>query len=373
MSSSSDTKRIVVTGGCGFIGSNLILHLLETRPDWEVLNVDALTYAGNLENLAEAEGNPRYRFSRTDITDRRQVAELLAGFRPDGIFHLAAESHVDNSIRGPEQFVMTNVVGTFNLLEEARQLWGNDPSAGRFLHVSTDEVYGALGDQGYFTEDTPYAPNSPYSATKAGSDLLVRAYHHTYGMNVVTTNCSNNYGPRQHMEKLIPTVISTALAHRPIPVYGRGVNVRDWLHVTDHCRALAMIFEQGTSGGSYLIGGHNERKNIDVVGAICDILDREVGGAPEGSHRSLITFVTDRLGHDHRYAIDPTKIERELGWSSSIEFEEGLRQTVLWYRDLLGRARANTVADAAAVAATHDDISRSDVSAASDDATRRVV
>jgi dTDP-glucose 4,6-dehydratase len=335
MQNPPEHRRVIVTGGSGFIGSNLVIHLLDRHPDWEVLNVDALTYAGNPANLADVEENPRYRHTQTDITDRSAVAAIFDEFRPDGIFHLAAESHVDNSIRGPEQFVLTNVLGTFNLLEEARRIWKDDFSARRFLHVSTDEVYGALGDEGFFTEETSYAPNSPYSATKAGSDLLVRAYHHTYGMNVVTTNCSNNYGPRQHVEKLIPTVISSALAGRPIPVYGKGENVRDWLHVTDHCRALDMIFHRGTGGESYLIGGHNERKNLDVVRMICQILDSEVGGGPDGSYGTLITFVTDRPGHDLRYAIDPSKIEREFDWSASITFEEGLRDTVLWYYRLL--------------------------------------
>lgn len=340
MQNSSERKRVVVTGGCGFIGSNLILHLLDRHPAWEVLNIDTLTYAGNLENLAGIEGDPRYRHARIDITERKRVAEVFDAFRPEGIFHLAAESHVDNSIRGPEQFVLTNVVGTFNLLEEARRLWAGDFATKRFLHVSTDEVYGALGSEGFFSEETRYAPNSPYSATKAASDHLVRAYHHTYGMDVVTTNCSNNYGPRQHREKLIPTVISSALDGRPIPVYGKGENVRDWLHVVDHCRALDTIFQRGGSGESYLIGGHNEQKNIDVVTAICDVLDREIGGGPDGSYRNLITYVTDRPGHDHRYAIDPTKIEQEFDWSASVTFEDGLRDTVLWYHRLLSKSPA---------------------------------
>lgn len=322
--------RIVVTGGCGFIGSNLIFHLLREHPEWEIINIDALTYAADQANLAGLESEPRYSFRKLDITDRAAVRDFLAETRPDGIFHLAAESHVDNSIRGPEQFILTNVLGTFNLLEEARQLWGDDRSK-RFLHVSTDEVYGSLGPEGAFNEESPYAPNSPYSASKAGSDQLVRAWYHTYGMNVVTTNCSNNYGPRQHREKLIPTVIATALQHRPIPVYGQGANVRDWLFVDDHCAALDRVFTAGRAGEVYVIGGNNEWKNLDLVKMICRLLDEEVGDGPDGGYASLITFVTDRPGHDLRYAVDPSKIERELNWKPVTSFDDGLRRTVAWY------------------------------------------
>ena len=322
--------RVAVTGGSGFIGSNLVRHLLASSSDVEVFNLDSLTYAADPRNLADVEDDPRYHFVKLDITDREAVRRAFAEIRPEGIYHLAAESHVDNSIRGPEQFVLTNVVGTFNLLEEARQLWGNDAGE-RFLHVSTDEVYGSLGETGAFSETMAYQPNSPYSASKAASDHLARAWHHTYGMNVVTTNCSNNYGPRQHREKLIPTVISSAIAGRPIPVYGAGANVRDWLYVGDHCDALTSIFERGRAGETYLIGGRNEWRNLELVREICRILDEEVGAGPDGGYGSLITFVTDRLGHDARYAIDPTKLERELGWSAAHSFEDGLRETVRWY------------------------------------------
>lgn len=322
--------RLVVTGGCGFIGSNLIRYLLDRYPDAEILNIDALTYAGNRANVADIEADPRYSFRRLDITDREGVRAALRDFVPDGILHLAAETHVDNSISGPASFVMTNLVGTYNLLEESRQLWGDDPSK-RFLHVSTDEVYGSIEGEGSFDEESPYRPNSPYSATKAGSDHLVRAWHVTYGMNAVTTNCSNNFGPRQHREKLIPTVIASALAHKAIPVYGDGKNVRDWLYVQDHCAGIDAVFRSGRAGETYAIGGRNEWGNIDLVRLICTILDEEVGNGPDGSYQSLITFVTDRPGHDRRYAVDPSKIERELGWSVGHSFREALRSTVLWY------------------------------------------
>ncbi len=326
-------KTIIVTGGAGFIGSNLILHLHELYADYHIVNVDKLTYASDLNYLDAVKDSARYSFKQVDIVDRKAVRELIREVKPKGVFHLAAESHVDNSISGPEPFVMSNVVGTFNMLEECRQFWKETGQfeVGRFLHVSTDEVYGTLGPEGFFTETTPYAPNSPYSASKAGSDMLVRAYFHTYHMNVVTTNCSNNYGPHQHDEKLIPTVIRTALAGRPIPIYGKGENIRDWLFVRDHNRALDMVFHSGICGETYNIGGHNEWTNIELVKKICAILDEKVGDGPEGKYSNLISFVTDRPGHDMRYAIDPTKIEQELGWQNTQHFDRELGITIDWY------------------------------------------
>ncbi len=321
--------RILVTGGCGFIGSNLIHYLLRTHEELHLLNIDALTYAADPRNVAEAEGDRRYEFRRIDIADRDALRRAIREFRPEGIFHLAAETHVDNSIRNPEPFVRTNYIGTFNLLEEARELWGT--GEGRFLHISSDEVFGVAEREGMFDEDSPLRPNNPYSATKAGSDHLVRAWHRTYGMNTVTTNCSNNFGPRQHREKLIPTVIAAALAGNAIPVYGDGRNVRDWLYVEDHCAALDKVFREGKAGETYVIGTRNEWTNIDLVRAICRILDEETGEGENGRHGSLITFVPDRPGHDLRYAVDPTKIERELSWRAEYPFEEALRKTVRWY------------------------------------------
>ncbi len=328
--------RLLITGGAGFIGSNLILHLLSRRKNLEICNLDKLTYASDPSYLRPVEDLPSYRFEKVDLVDRPAVHDVVRDFRPDGVMHLAAESHVDNSIKGPEPFVMSNVVGTFNILEECRQFWQTDPDtyAGkRFLHVSTDEVYGSLGAEGAFTEEYPYQPNSPYSATKAGSDFLVRSYHKTFGMNVVTTNCSNNFGPHQHDEKLIPTVIRKALAHDEIPVYGKGENVRDWLFVTDHCRAMLDVYENGKAGETYNVGGHNEWKNIDLVKQLCDLLNEQKGEGPGGDYKNLITYVTDRAGHDLRYAIDPAKIQSELGWRPQMDFNEQLRETVLWYID----------------------------------------
>lgn len=331
--------KLLITGGAGFIGSNLILHLHEAYPEYQILNVDKLTYASDLTYLKPLEGSSRYSFSQTDIVDRQAVRNVIREFQPDGIIHLAAESHVDNSISGPEPFILTNVLGTFNLLEECRALWkesGKAFDSFRFHHVSTDEVYGTLGETGLFSETTPYAPNSPYSASKASSDFIVRSYHHTYGMNVVTTNCSNNYGPHQHDEKLIPVVIRTALNRKPIPVYGKGENIRDWLYVRDHCKAIDMVFHKGRTGETYNVGGRNEWKNIDLVRAICDELNELKGDGPDGDYKNLITFVTDRPGHDLRYAIDATKIETELKWQNTQDFRRDLRETVSWYMEKYG-------------------------------------
>jgi dTDP-glucose 4,6-dehydratase len=324
----------LVTGGAGFIGSALI-RLLLNETDTHVVNVDKLTYAGNLESLPEAEDNPRYSFEQVDICHSAALRDCFDRHAPDAVIHLAAESHVDRSIDGPSTFIETNVVGTFTLLQESLRYWralgAGERDDFRVLHVSTDEVYGSLGADGRFHEATPYAPNSPYSASKAASDHLVRAWHHTYGLPVVTTNCSNNYGPYQFPEKLIPLTIQNALAEKPLPVYGRGENVRDWLFVEDHARALRAAAERGTPGETYNVGGNCERRNIDVVRSICALLDDirpRDGGQP---HAQLITFVTDRPGHDVRYAIDASKIGRELGWRPSDTFESGLRKTVEWY------------------------------------------
>jgi len=326
-------KTIIVTGGAGFIGSNLLLHLHKKYDQYHFVNLDKLSYASDLRFLADIQQSNRYTFEKVDITDRALVRDVIRRHKPVGVFHLAAESHVDNSISGPEPFIMSNVVGTFNLIEECRQFWMEVGLFGlaRFLHVSTDEVYGSLGSEGLFTETTPYAPNSPYSASKAGSDFIVRAYFHTYKMNVVTTNCSNNYGPHQHDEKLIPTVIRTALRQKPIPIYGKGDNIRDWLYVGDHCRALDIVFHEGKSGETYNVGGHNEWTNIDLVRKICSMLDSKVGKGPEGSYSSLISFVKDRPGHDMRYAIDPSKIQNELGWMNTQSFDNELSTTLDWY------------------------------------------
>ena len=329
-------NRVLVTGGAGFIGSNLLLHLHEKYTNSYFLNIDKLGYASDLSYLSPIKNSNRYTFKKLDIVDREAVREIIRSYQPEAVFHLAAESHVDNSIKGPEPFIKSNVLGTFNLLEECRQFWQEEESRwenNRFLHVSTDEVYGELGEQGAFSENSPYAPNSPYSASKAGSDFIVRSYFHTYGMNVVTTNCSNNFGLHQHNEKLIPTVIRTALNREDIPVYGKGENVRDWLYVRDHCKALDLVFREGQSGETYIVGGNNEWKNIDLVKKICDLLNDEVGEGPDGDYKNLITFVTDRPGHDFRYAIDASKIKEELGWRSSGAFEDRLRETILWYID----------------------------------------
>ncbi len=329
-------RRLLVTGGAGFIGGALVRHLIRETPH-AVLNVDALTYAGNRDSLAEVEGHERYRFSHTDIREARSMRRLLAEFRPDAVLHLAAESHVDRSIDAPADFVTTNVVGTFTLLEEATAYWRSLPEAERrrfrFLHISTDEVFGSLGATGAFSETTPYDPSSPYAASKAAADHFVRAWHRTYGLPVLVTNCSNNYGPYQFPEKLIPLMILKALAEEPLPVYGRGENVRDWLYVEDHVRALLTVLAAGTPGETYAIGGRGERTNLDVVRQVCRLLDEVRPRRGGTSYESLISFVPDRPGHDLRYAIDPAKIERELGWKASVPFEVGLRWTVQWYLD----------------------------------------
>ena len=326
--------RVIVTGGAGFIGSALVRHLVLDK-GYEVLNIDALTYAGYLPSLRAVEGKLNYRFEQADICDRDAMQQAIASFRPDRIMHLAAESHVDRSITGAADFIQTNVMGTFTLLEAARDYWaGLDQAAKaafRFLHVSTDEVYGSLGDDGLFTEDTPYDPSSPYSASKASSDHLAKAWERTYGFPVVVSNCSNNYGPYHFPEKLIPLTILNALAGERLPVYGKGENVRDWLYVEDHARALDLIAERGRVGETYNVGGRNERKNIDVVRRICAVLDELVPG--NRPREELIEFVTDRPGHDARYAIDATKLENELGWRALENFDTGIAKTVQWYLD----------------------------------------
>jgi len=331
-------KSILVTGGAGFIGGNFVIRQVQ-RGDTEVTNLDALTYAGNLDTLDCIEDDPNHCFVLGSIGDTALVDYLLLRHEPSAIINFAAESHVDRSIDSPEAFIQTNLLGTFQLLESARKYWRNLTGEAqrnfRFLHVSTDEVYGSLGATGKFTETTPYRPNSPYSASKAGSDHLVRAYFHTYGLPVLTTNCSNNYGPYQFPEKLIPLMIQNALAGKPLPVYGTGANIRDWLYVEDHCRAIERVLEAGIPGEVYNIGGNNEKTNLEVVHTLCDLLDEMRPESPHGSHRQLIAFVTDRPGHDLRYAIDATKIQSQLGWEPRETFESGLRKTVRWYLDHL--------------------------------------
>lgn len=331
-------KTILITGGAGFIGSNFVPYFCEKYPDYKIINLDKLTYAGNLDNLTECENMPNYQFVCGDICDADLVEKIFTENDVRGVIHFAAESHVDNSITGPRAFINTNILGTFNLLDAARRHWMDGPNKvkdgyenARFHHISTDEVYGTLGNDGLFQETTPYAPNSPYSASKASSDFLVRAYHHTYGMNVTTSNCSNNYGPKQHNEKLIPHIINKALNLQPLPIYGTGENIRDWLYVLDHCRAIDLIFHTGVAGQTYNVGGRNERNNITIVKTICAILD-ERRPRPDGKkYAELITFVADRAGHDFRYAIDATKLENELGWRAKENFDTGILKTVDWY------------------------------------------
>ena len=330
-------QTILVTGGAGFIGGNFVLDWLERHADGTVVNLDALTYAGNLDTLASLKDDPRHVFVHGGIGDAELVGRLLAEHRPDAIVNFAAESHVDRSIDGPAAFIETNVVGTLNLLERARDYWRELDETGRaafrFLHVSTDEVYGSLGDEGAFTETTPYAPNSPYSASKAASDHLVRSFHHTYGLPVLTTNCSNNYGPFQFPEKLIPLIINKAVNGEPLPIYGDGKNVRDWLFVTDHCRAIETVLKKGRVGEVYNVGGDAEQQNIDVVNTLCALIDQRRPREDGQPRASQITYVKDRPGHDRRYAIDASKLKSELGWAPSVDFETGMARTVDWYLD----------------------------------------
>ncbi len=323
-------KTIIITGGAGFIGSHVIRRFVNHYPDYQIINLDKLTYAGNLANLKDVEDKPNYQFVKGDIVDADFINQLFEQEQPYAVIHLAAESHVDRSITNPLEFVMTNVVGTCNLLNAAKNTWKGAYDQHRFYHVSTDEVYGALGEKGMFTEETSYDPHSPYSASKASSDHFVRAYHDTYGMDVVISNCSNNYGANHFPEKLIPLAINNIKNNRPVPVYGKGENVRDWLWVEDHARAIDVILHQAKSGETYNIGGHNEWKNIDLIRLLCQIMDKKLGRA-EGESEKLITFVTDRAGHDLRYAIDATKLKENLGWEPSLQFEEGLEKTVDWY------------------------------------------
>lgn len=322
--------NIIITGGAGFIGSHVVRLFVNKYPEYKIINLDKLTYAGNLENINDIKDKPNYLFEKGDIRDLDQMRELFAKHKVTGVIHLAAESHVDRSITDPLVFVTTNVVGTATLLQVAKEAWKNDWEGKRFYHVSTDEVYGSLGDTGFFTEETAYDPKSPYSASKASSDHLARAFEHTYGMPVVLSNCSNNYGPYQFPEKLIPLFINNILHNKPLPVYGEGINVRDWLYVVDHARAIDDIFHKGKSGETYNIGGHNEWRNIDLIHLLIKLTDEKLGRAP-GSSTSLITYVTDRAGHDHRYAIDAQKVKKELGWVPSLQFEEGLSKTIDWY------------------------------------------
>lgn len=326
-------KTLLVTGGAGFIGSNFVHMALEQGK--KIINLDNLTYAGNLESLQLVKDNSNYIFVKGNIGDKSLVKQILAEYHPDGVVNFAAESHVDRSIEGPAAFIETNIVGTFSLLEVVKNYWAEmssgDKSKFRFLHVSTDEVFGSLGAEGYFTEETPYAPNSPYSASKASSDHLVRAYHHTYGLPVLTTNCSNNYGPYQFPEKLIPLTILNALSGKQLPIYGDGLNVRDWLYVKDHCSAILAVLKKGKAGETYNIGGHNEKSNIEIVHRICDLLDKEKPKVDGKSYREQITFVKDRPGHDRRYAIDATKIKNQLDWVPAETFESGIEKTIRWY------------------------------------------
>ncbi|PRD46847.1 dTDP-glucose 4,6-dehydratase [Sphingobacterium haloxyli] len=323
-------KTVLITGGAGFIGSHVVREFVTTHPDYQIINLDALTYAGNLENLRDVEYVPNYTFIKADITDAAHIRDIFSECRPDGVVHLAAESHVDRSITDPSAFVMTNVIGTVNLLNAAKEIWKDSYEGKRFHHVSTDEVYGALGETGLFTEETKYDPHSPYSASKASSDHFVRAYHDTYSLPIVLTNCSNNYGPNHFPEKLIPLCIHNILNSKPLPIYGDGKYTRDWLYVIDHAKAIDLVFHKGINGEAYNVGGFNEWQNIDLVKELCRQMDEKLG-RPEGTSAELITFVKDRPGHDVRYAIDATKINQELGYQPSVTFEEGLSKTIDWF------------------------------------------
>ncbi len=333
-------KNILLTGTAGFIGSNFVPYFLEKYPQYNLINLDLLTYAGTLDNLVECEGNPRYKFIKGDICNRELIEFIFSEYDISGVIHFAAESHVDNSIKNPGVFVQTNVNGTFTLVDVAYKYWMDKPftykekyANCRFHHISTDEVYGTLSENpnDLFTETTSYAPNSPYSASKASSDMIIRAYNETYGLNTVITNCSNNYGPKQHDEKLIPTIIRKALSNQNIPIYGDGKNIRDWLYVLDHCKGIDIAYHTGKSGETYNVGGRNERTNLQIVDRICTILDKEVPKADNSSYKDLITFVEDRAGHDRRYAIDATKLENELGWKADENFDSGIVKTIEWY------------------------------------------
>jgi len=323
-------NTILITGGAGFIGSHLVRLFVNKYPNYKIINLDKLTYAGNMNNLRDIENAKNYEFVKADIVDAEKMYEIFEKYQPDAVIHLAAESHVDRSITNPNEFIFTNIVGTANLLNAARKLWGDNFDDKRFYHVSTDEVYGSLGETGFFLETTSYDPRSPYSASKASSDHLVRAYNHTYKLPMVISNCSNNYGSYQFPEKLIPLFINNIKTNKALPVYGKGENIRDWLWVEDHCRAIDVIFHNGTDGDTYNIGGHNEWTNIDLIKLLCKIMDKKLGRA-EGESEKLISYVTDRAGHDMRYAIDSTKLQNELGWKPSLQFEEGLEKTVDWY------------------------------------------
>ena len=325
-------RTILITGGAGFIGSHVVRLFVNKYPDYHIVNLDKLTYAGNLANLKDIEEKANYSFVKGDITDSDFLIDLFNKHQFDGVIHLAAESHVDRSIANPLEFVLTNVVGTVNLLNAARNIWKDNYEGKRFYHISTDEVYGTLGENGLFTEETSYDPHSPYSASKASSDHFVRAYHDTYGLPVVVSNCSNNYGPYHFPEKLIPLFINNIRNNKPLPVYGKGENIRDWLWVEDHARAIDVIYHNGLDGDTYNIGGHNEWKNIDLIKVMCRVMDRKLN-RPEGESEKLITYVKDRAGHDLRYAIDSSKLQRELGWKPSLQFEEGIEKTIDWYLD----------------------------------------